>query len=182
MRNVHGCVCREQDINLLLHLQHLSEEPCCKDEWMFIESRPIEVGEHHICPCGQTTIHSYFFLENKINGNRTFVGSTCIEKIDPRVGEVIAYFQHILCHPIHGSYVGDDHHGLQTFTVMPNTTLGKGADTVVKYLNPQVIKTEDGTSQVLVKYPKPETLVQGQTYELRLNAKYVGGLLTFTAL
>ena len=56
MRRVHGRICREQDINLLLHLQHLSEEPDCKDEWMFVESRPIEADEHHICPCGQNNI------------------------------------------------------------------------------------------------------------------------------
>ena len=79
MRTVHGRICREHDINLLLHLQHLSEEQHCKNEWMFVESRPIEEKEHKICPCGQTKIQAYFFLENKINGNRTFVGSTCIE-------------------------------------------------------------------------------------------------------
>lgn len=90
MRNVHGRICREQEINLLLHLQHLSEKPDCKDEWMFVESRAIEAHEHNICPCVQTAIQNYFFLENKINGNRTFVGSTCIENIDPRVGKVIA--------------------------------------------------------------------------------------------
>ena len=85
MRKVHGRICREQEINLFLDLQHLSEEPDCKDEWMFVESRPLETDEHNICPCGQIDIKAYFFLENKINGNRTFVGSTCIENIDPRV-------------------------------------------------------------------------------------------------
>ena len=180
MRKVHGRICREQDINLLLHLQHLSEEPDCQDEWMFVKSRPIDVGEQHICPCGQNNIKSYYFLENKINGNRTFVGSTCIERIDPRVGEVIAYFQYLLTHPLQGTYVGDD--GLQVFTVHSNTTLVRGADTIVQHLNPRVIRTEDGTCQVLVKYPTPETLVQGHTYELRLKAKYAQRLLSFPAV
>ena len=75
MPRVHGCICREQEVNLFLHLQHLSEEEDLQDEWMFVKSRPIEADELNICPCGQTSIQAYFFVENKINGNRTFVGS-----------------------------------------------------------------------------------------------------------
>ena len=104
MRKVHGRICREQDINLFLHLQHLSEEEDFQGEWMFVESRPIEADEHNICPCGQKGIQAYFFLENKINGNRTFVGSSCIENIDPCVSKVIVYFEYILTHPIEGTY------------------------------------------------------------------------------
>ena len=181
MRKVHGCVCREQEINLFLHLQHLSEEPDCKDEWMFVESRPIKANEHHVCPCGQTDIQAYFFLENKINGNRTFVGSTCIENIDPQVGKVIAYFEYILIHPIQGTYQEENDEGLQGFTVMPNTVLVRGSE-VVKHLNPQITKTLENKHEVLVKYPRSETLIQRQTYDLRLKAKYVRGQLTFTAL
>ena len=81
MRKVHGRICGEQDINLFLHLQHLSEEEDFQGEWMFVESRPIEANEHKICPCGQTGIQAYFFLENKINGNRTFVGSKRRKKL-----------------------------------------------------------------------------------------------------
>ena len=183
MRRVHGRICREEEINLLLHLQHLSEEPSCKDEWTFVESRPVKVGEHNKSPCGQNDIQSYFFLENKINGNRTFVGSTCIENIDPHVGDVIGYFQYILRRPpIHGTFDGNDSSGLQKFTVKSNTVLVTGADTTVNHLNPQVIKTKEGERQVLVKYTKPETLIQGQSYELCLKAKYVRGQLTFTAV
>ena len=62
MRKVHGRICREQDINLFLHLQHLSEEEeDFQGEWMFVESRPIEADEHNICPCGQKGIQAYFF-------------------------------------------------------------------------------------------------------------------------
>ena len=104
MRRVHGYICREQDINLFLHLQHLSEEEDFQGEWMFVESRPIEADKHKICPCGQTTIQTYFFVENKINGNRTFVGSKCIRNIAPRVNAVIAYFNHILHRAIQGKY------------------------------------------------------------------------------
>ena len=181
MRKFHGRLCREQEINLFLHLQHLSEEPDCKDEWMFVESRPLEANEHNICPCGQTDIQAYFFLENKINGNRTFVGSSCIENIDPRAGKVIAYFSYILTHPIQGIYQGDNDEGLPRFTVKSNTVLVRDSD-VVKHLNPQITKNLEGKGQVLVKYPKPETLIQGQIYDLRLKAKYVRGQLTFTAL
>ena len=181
MRKVHGCVCREQEVNLFLHLQHLSEEPDCKDEWMIVESRPIEENEHKICPCGQTHIKSYFFLENKINGNRTFVGSTCIKNIDPRVGNVIAYFSYILIYPIQGTYQGKNDEGLQGFTVMPNTFLVRGSE-VVEHLNPQVTKNLKNEHEVLVKHSRPETLIQGQTYDLRLKARYVRGQLTFTAL
>ena len=143
MRKVHGRVCRAQDINLLLHLQHLSEEKDCQDEWTFVESRPIEEGEHHICPCGQNNIQHYFFLENKFNGNRTFVGSTCIAHIDPRVGKVVGYFQHILCKSIQGSYVGALY-GLHMFKVASNTQLVEGVDKIVNHLNPQVFTTLDG--------------------------------------
>lgn len=135
MRCVHGYICREQDINLFLHLQHLSEEEDFQGEWMFVQSRPNEADKHDICPCGQTTIQAYFFLENKINGNRAFVGSTCIENIDPRVGKVIAYFNYILIHPIEGTYQGENGEGLQRFTVSPNTVLVRGAE-VVEHLNP----------------------------------------------
>ena len=65
MRGVHGRICREQEINLHLHLQHLSESDDFQEEWQFVESRPIERGEHKVCPCGQAPIESYFFLENK---------------------------------------------------------------------------------------------------------------------
>ena len=181
MRKVHGRVCREQDINLQLHLQHLSEEEDFQGEWMFVESRPIKVDEPKICPCGQTHIKSYFFLENRFNGNRTFVGSSCIENIDPRVSKVIAYFEYILIHPIEGSYQGENDEGLQRFTVKSNTLLVKDSD-VVNHLNPQVTKTLENKHEVLVKHPRSETLIQGQTYDLRLKAKYVRGQLTFTAL
>ena len=182
MRRVHGFGCDEEDVNLLLHLQHLSEERDCKDEWMFVESRPIEVGEQNICPCGQTGIKNYFFLENKINGNRTFVGSTCIENIDSLAGQVIGYFQYILTHPIEGASVEKVSEGIQKFLVKPHTVLVKGADNIVKHLNPQVMKNLTGKWEVLVKYSKPETLIPGQTYGLRLKAKYVRGQLTFSAV
>lgn len=182
MRNVHGFGGDEEDVNLRLHLQHLSEGADCKDEWMFVESRPIEVGEPHICPCGQTDIQNYFFLENKLNGNRTFVGSTCITNIDPRVGQVIGYFQYILTHAIEGAFVEHTSEGCQKFIVKPHMVLVKGADKDVKHLNPQVTQNLKGEWEVLVKHPKPGMLVPGQSYNLKLKAKYVQGQLTFTAV
>ena len=201
MRKVHGRFCREQDTNLLLHLQHLSEELDCKDEWMFVESRSIEEYGQHICLCGQTEIENYFFLENKINGNRTYVGSECIENIDSQVGKVVAYFQYILARPIEGKYVGTIEGGLELFAVSPNTNLVTGSKNIVNHVNPQVVKNGGEKWEalvkhlnpqlmkdlkvkygVLVKYSKPETLVQGQSYTLRLKASYMRGELTFTAV
>ena len=75
MRCVHGRICREQEVNLKLHLQHLSEEDDFQNEWKFVESRPIQPGEHNVCTCSQTPIKSYFFIENKFTGNHTFAGS-----------------------------------------------------------------------------------------------------------
>ena len=108
MRRYHERICREQDMNLLLHLQHLSEEDDFKNEWVFVESGPIQSGEHNACPCGQTKIRSLFFLENKSNGNRTFVGSECIRNIDPKAAAVIGYFKHILENEVQEIYKGQD--------------------------------------------------------------------------
>ena len=96
MRRVHGRICREREVNLYLHLQHLSEEKNFKNEWQFAESRPIEHGEHNVSLCGQTHIESYFFVENKWNRNRTFVDSDCVTNVDPKAAAVIGYFKHIL--------------------------------------------------------------------------------------
>ena len=148
---------------------------------MFVESRPIQPGEHNVCPCGQTTIESYFFLENKINGDRTFVGSDCIRNIDPKATAVICYFKHILEEDVQGIYKGQDNQGLQRFEVKLNTILVcrlKNAE----HLNPQVTRNLDGQWEVSVKYLEAETLIVGQVYSLRLKAKYQRGQLTFTAL
>ena len=102
-------------------MQHLSEEDDFKNEWVFVESRPIEQGEHNICPCGQT--QDYFFLENKFNGNRTFVGSDCLRNVDPKAAAVIYYLKHILENEVQGIYKEQDNKGLQTFTVKAATTL-----------------------------------------------------------
>lgn len=117
MRRVHGRIFGAQEVNLQLHLQHLSEEDDFKNEWVFVESSPIEQGEHNICPCGQTPIQEYFFLENKFNGNRTIVGSDC------KAAAVKYYFKHILENEVQGIYKGQDNKGLETFTVKEATTL-----------------------------------------------------------
>ena len=58
MRRVHGRICREREVNLYLHSQHLSEEKNFKNERQFAESRPIEHGEHNVSLCGQTHIEN----------------------------------------------------------------------------------------------------------------------------
>ena len=144
MRCDHGRICREQELNLQLHLLHLSEENDIQNEWLFVESRPIQPDEHDVFPRGQTPIHSYFFMENKINGNRTFVGSTCI---DPKAGAVIDYFKYILENKVERIYMDNqdnpDNQGLQTFTVRSNTKFVQQLP-IVKHLNPPVIKKPEG--------------------------------------
>ena len=147
MRCDHERICREQEVNLQLHLLHLSEENDFQNEWLFVESRPIQPDEHDVCPCGQTPKHSYFFMENKINGNRTFVGSTCIGNIDPKAGAVIDYFKYILENKVERIYMDNqdnpDNQGLQTFTVRSNTKFVQQLP-IVKHLNPPVIKKPEG--------------------------------------
>lgn len=181
MRCVHGRICREQEVNLQPHLQHLSEEDDFQNEWMFVESRPIQPGEHNVFPCSKTPIQSYFFLENKFNGNRTSAGSECIRNIDPKAYAVIDYFKHILKNEVQGIYKGQDNKGLKTFTVRSNIKLVQQLP-IVKHLNPPVIKNLKGKWQVSVMYPKAEFSLVGQAYSLWLKAKYVRGHLTFTAL
>ena len=62
MRRRHGRICREKEVDLHLHLQHLSEEKDFQNEWQFVESRLTHQGEHNVCPCGQTSIQSFFFI------------------------------------------------------------------------------------------------------------------------
>ena len=181
MRRVHGRICREQEVNLHLHLQHVSEEDDFKNEWVLVESRPIELGEHNICLCDQTPIHSYFFLENKFNGNRTFVGSDCLRNIDPKATTVISYFKHILENEVQGIYKGQENKDLQTFAVNSSTTLVQRLP-IVEHLNPPLTSNTKGQWEVSVIYPKAESLLLGQAYSLRLKAKQVRGHLNLTAL
>ena len=139
MRRYHERICRAQDMNLQLHLQHLSEEDDFQNEWMFVESKPIQPDEHNVCPCGQTPIQSYVFIENKFNGSRTFAGSECIRNIDPKAYAVIDYFKHILENEVQRIYKGQDKHGLQTFIVRSNIKLVQQL-LIVKHLNPALTK------------------------------------------
>ena len=86
-------------------------------------------------------------MENKINGNRTFVGSTCIGNIDPKAGAVIDYFKYILENKVERIYMDNqdnpDNQGLQTFTVRSNTKFVQQLP-IVKHLNPPVIKKPEG--------------------------------------
>ena len=171
MRAAHGRICRERNINLLLHLRPLSHNPDCRDEWMFVKSRLPKAGDTRICPCGQTGIEAYYFLKNEKTNNQTFVGSTCIRHIDPRVGLVIAYFERLLRHSTQGIYRGVDREGQRWFQVRSDTTLVKGAITTVKHLNPPVVR-HDGKCYVKVKDPRVLPPLIGHTYELWLQADY----------
>lgn len=110
---------------------------------MFVESRPIQPGEHNICPCGQTPIQTSFW---KTNG-------TEIELL----------------------WV------LNAYTINSNTTLVRRLPTV-EHLNPPLIRNTEGQWEVSVMSPKTETLDQGQSYLLRLKAKYNQGSLSLTVV
>lgn len=120
-------------------------------------------------------------MENKINGNRTFVDSTCIGNTDPKAGAVIDYFKYIQENEVQGIYKGQDNQGLQTFTVKSNTILVCSLHDV-EHLNPPLTRNQKGLWEVSVIFPKANCLLVGQTYFLRLKAKYVRDQLTFTAL
>ena len=107
---------REQNVNLHLHLQHLSEGDDFLNEWIFVESRPIAPGEHNVCPCGQMGLKEHFMIENKINGNRTFVGSECIDNIDPKAKEVNYYIRRLLYQGLQGTYRGMTRNDLVLFS------------------------------------------------------------------
>ena len=53
---------------------------------------------------------------------------------------------------------------------------------VVEHLNPQVTRNLESEWEVSMIYPQAETLIVGQTYFLKLKAKYKQAQLTFTAL
>ena len=92
-------------------------------------------------------------MENKINGNRTFVGSKCIRNIDPRVNAVIAYFNHILHKTIQGEYKGQEEKDLHRFTIKATSRLVKRLHDV-EHLKPLITRNLEGKWQVLVKHPK----------------------------
>jgi len=94
---------------------------------------------------------------------------------------VIRYFKHILEKDVQGIYKGQDNQDLQRFEVEPNTVLVQRLH-VPQHLNLPAEENLDGQWEVSVKYPEAETLIVGQTYSLRLKAKYQHGQLTFTAL
>jgi len=181
MRRVHGRVCREQNVNLQLHLHHLSEENEFQGEWQLVEARSVLPGEHNNCPCGQTAMSSYFFLENKINGNRTFMGSKCAANIDPEAEMLIDYFKQILENEVEGIYKGQDMHGLHRFEFNPYTAIIRGLPTV-RHLKPPITKNCEDQWEMTVKHTKPAMLVVGQTYVLKLKMTIKQGQLTFTAL
>lgn len=135
MQDVHGGICREQNVNLHLHLQHLSEGDDFLNEWLFVESRPIAQREHNVCPCGQMGLKERFMIENKINGNRTFVCSECIDNVDLKAREVNYYIQRLLCHGLQGIYRGMNKNGLVLFSVDLSSGFIKHLSKV-EHLNP----------------------------------------------
>ena len=175
MRKYHDRIVREKDMNLFLHLQGLSEEKDdFKNEWMFVESRAIEEGQHNVCNCGQTPIHAYYFVENKFNGNRTFVGSHCIESTDERAAKVIAFFECLLQPGVKGTHQGEN-----TFVIKPSKELARGLKHV-KHLHPPIIETVGGQWYVTVNGTKG--LVPGETYFLKLEATYKRQHLVFNVI
>ena len=52
---------REQNMNLHLFLQHLSESDDFLNEWIFVESTPIVEGEHNILSVWQDGTKGTFY-------------------------------------------------------------------------------------------------------------------------
>ena len=94
---------------------------------------------------------------------------------------MIGYFKHILENTVKGTYKGQDERGLQRFAVRANTRLVQRLH-VVEHLHPQVTRNPESEWEVVVVYPKAETLIVDKAYSLKLKAKYKQGQLTFTAL
>ena len=94
---------------------------------------------------------------------------------------VIRYFKHILENKVQGIYQGEDDAGLQRFTVHSKTKLVKDRH-IVEHLLPKVTRNTEGEWGDSVMFPQAETLNEGQTYFLKLKAKYKQGQLTFAAL
>ena len=70
---------------------------------------------------------------------------------------------------------------VNAFTINSNTTLVHRLPTV-EHLNPPLIRNTEGQWEVSVMSPKTETLDQGQSYLLRLKAKYNQGSLSLTVV
>ena len=169
MRRKHERRCREKDLNLYLHFQHLSEEDDFKNEWVFVESRPIQRGVHNVCPCGQTPLHSFFFMENNINGNRTFVGSDCIRNVDPKAAAVICHFKYNLEKAVQGTYKGQDDTGVQT--LQSTQHYASKVLTCSRTFKPASNKKHRGSLASLGYLPSS----RDQKYTLRLKATYKQG-------
>lgn len=172
---------REQNVNLHLHLQHLSEGGDFLNDWIFVESRPIAPGEHNVCPCGQMGLKEHFMIENKINGNRTFVGSECIDNIHPKAKEVNYYIRRLLYQGLQGTYRGMTRNDLVLFSVDSSSGFVKYLPTV-KHLNPPVTRNMEGRWYISIYFPKENTMVYGKKYKIHLKTEYKGGRLRFTAV
>ena len=177
-RNING---RKLNVNLHCHLQSLSEKWDFMNEWQLVESRPIQPGEDNTCPCGRSRLSLYFIIENKINGNRTFVGSSCIRNVIPQSDEMIDYFKYLMERGVYGLYRGQDNQGLQRFEFSPFTVITQRLP-IVQHLNPPINQTGANTWEVKVKYLKPGTLEEGKIYWFKVKMKYHQGQLTFSTM
>ena len=83
---------------------------------------------------------------------------------------MIGYFKHILENTVKGTYKGQDERGLQRFAVRANTRLVQRLH-VVEHLHPQVTRNPESEWEVVVVYPKAETLIVDQPMPLILIFK-----------
>lgn len=120
-------------------------------------------------------------IENKINGNRTFVGSECMDNIDPKAKEVNYYIRRLLYQGLQGTYRGMTRNDLVLFSVDSSSGFVKYLPTV-KHLNPPVTRNMEGRWYISINFPKENTMVYGKKYKIHLKTEYKGGRLRFTAV
>ena len=146
-----------------------------------MESTPIVEGEHNICPCGKMGLKERFMIENKINGNRTFVGSECIDNIDTKAKDVNYYSCRLLYQGLQGTYRGMTRNGLVLLSVDSTSGFVKYLPTV-KHLNPPVTRNMEGPWYISIFFLKENTMIYGRKYRIHLKTEYKAGRLRFTAV
>lgn len=122
-----------------------------------------------------------FMIENKINGNRTFVGAECIDNIDTKAKEVNYYISRLLYQGLQGIYKGMTRNGLVFFSVDSSSGFVKYLPTV-KHLNPPVTRNMEGRWYISVFFRKENAIIYGKKYRIHLKTEYQGGRLRFSAV
>ena len=105
-------------------LLSLSDGKDFMEQWRFIRSIDTHSYESS-CPCGKREIRYLYFIQNRFNGNMTFVGSECRKLFKKELSNVIYYFWYLISHGVRGKFVGEGTNGRQRFKLNVKTNLVK---------------------------------------------------------